>query len=89
MTTQQLKQAPEREIRRRGRGEFGRGSGRTGEFEVIDQGTETGPARSIEGWDLIVTGINEVRKHQPLLLSLSLRLPPSSDRAVQISRRFE
>ena len=60
MTT---KPAPEKELRRRrGRGGFAREQqGNQGEFEVIEQDSEEGPARSIEGWDLIVTNIHEVR----------------------------
>lgn len=64
-----MSEAPERQrlrSRRRGRG-FGGGLPEArmsmDEFEVIEQqsGAEAGsPARSIEGWDVIVTGIHEV-----------------------------
>ncbi|KAH3765430.1 RNA-binding protein 8A family protein [Pelomyxa schiedti] len=57
--------APEVRMKKRGRGIVegndldGRYTGKGGDFEEIEQSGDSGPGRSIEGWLVFVTNVNE------------------------------
>merc|ERR1719247_618257 len=48
-----------RKVKGRGGDQDDRYEGKAGKFERLDDDGETGPARSIEGWVVIVTGVHE------------------------------
>merc|ERR1711957_1077748 len=48
-----------RKIKGRGAEDDGRYSGKSGNFETLGHDDEAGPARSIEGWVVIVSGVHE------------------------------
>merc|ERR1719215_912471 len=51
---------PTRRIKGRGAEQDDRYTGRAGAFESLpDEGDATGPARSIEGWVMVVSGVHE------------------------------
>merc|ERR1712232_1021234 len=48
-----------RKVKGRGADDDDRYAGESGQFESLPPGSDSGPARSIEGWVIIVSGVHE------------------------------
>ncbi|CAE8599928.1 unnamed protein product [Polarella glacialis] len=60
-----------RKVKGRGGEDDGRYGGKSGQFESLPDDDGTGPARSIEGWVVIVSGVHEEAQEDDVFESFS------------------